>query len=788
MWAPKHSQATMPSHAPARHRRGSVMTEDTFHAMASAEQPPSVAVSDVYQALIDESAGLAPLRDAEVAEVFCYNRNGAGGHEYLMLNIRLPSSHSQVARSTVVWARAERVPSTQERSVLGVMWRGSVALDNIKFSYHAPTIRGREDVPVVMFHCINVKFIHAAHLFSIIHHHSQDYYTASFNCWWFATVTIGGLRQLDKNNDSIQFPNKSYIKAAAKILGDKTKEVTKKVTHEFLFEWNVRSTADLGDEATWEPRRDHPPRMEFLPPGVQPALPQSTSPLTTSPQSFLPRSVLTLPTPIAPYYASASPHPHPGSPPMANHHDPQSSTAIHEGGTVTGSAIMDSPGSIRSTLPLPPESAETHSDHSSIHPPLITESTSPTTAPRNLETVNLVQRVVVTHRIDDYNILIVGHQSAIPSRELFWILKTIFRDVDGDNQARIREGVLKFLHMWVLSGLLDVSVYSEVERFAEKHLANANSSLSRHCREIQAALQRPKPPTARHRAETLNGSVFTTASSASSGQRKTKKRTIVEMKPKDLTELARALFEVEKDNWGDLTIASVVESLSARWDEQMTLDSKPFSPLAEKVIWGFPRFLTLTPSRTQIQDWVIEECLDKQREVRQRAFYAFYLLACQCKEMGNYASSQAIARALCGRYLTKFEYIQGVAAKKLGDRKRPGEELQRLAESWDGVLAKIPPLDYQLRALLPAFRAIRGDGGAIDWKACTWFHDQLNQVLQQPVPKTLQDAKAQESFREFLHKGMLNAQWNRDSHEARSADLSSREPQEIPQMQVKGGW
>ncbi|KAF8327764.1 uncharacterized protein EI90DRAFT_1681113 [Cantharellus anzutake] len=167
----------------AKPRNGSVMAGNTFHAMADSNQPPSLAVSDVHQALIDESAGLAFLRDAEVTDVLCYHRDGTGGHDYLMLSIRL-------GQGAIVLARAERVPSTQERGIIGIVLKGSAAWDNIKFSYYPSAIRGPGDIPIMMLRCHNVKFVHCTQLFSIIHGHSQEYHAKSFNCWWFAAALV----------------------------------------------------------------------------------------------------------------------------------------------------------------------------------------------------------------------------------------------------------------------------------------------------------------------------------------------------------------------------------------------------------------------------------------------------------------------------------------------------------------------------------------------------------------------------------------------------------------------
>ncbi len=85
-----------------------------------------------------------------------------------------------------VWARVERVPSTQENGLLGIMRKGSKACDIIKFSYRGAFLRGSKDDLTMQLRCYRVKVIHVAHLFSLIHQHSTVYYAGSFNCWWFA--------------------------------------------------------------------------------------------------------------------------------------------------------------------------------------------------------------------------------------------------------------------------------------------------------------------------------------------------------------------------------------------------------------------------------------------------------------------------------------------------------------------------------------------------------------------------------------------------------------------------
>ncbi|KAF8327769.1 uncharacterized protein EI90DRAFT_1681496 [Cantharellus anzutake] len=168
-------------------RRGAVMTEHTFHAMADSQQPPSFAVSDIYHALNDESAGLAFLKDAEVSDVICYHSEGSGSHYYLMLNVRLPQ---QTGAHNVVCARAERVPGTQERAFFGIVRRAPAACDNIKFSYSAPVIRGPGDDLIMMLRCNSVRLIQAVYLFGIIHTHSQEYHATSLNSSWFAAASV----------------------------------------------------------------------------------------------------------------------------------------------------------------------------------------------------------------------------------------------------------------------------------------------------------------------------------------------------------------------------------------------------------------------------------------------------------------------------------------------------------------------------------------------------------------------------------------------------------------------
>ncbi|KAF8327761.1 uncharacterized protein EI90DRAFT_3126783 [Cantharellus anzutake] len=1043
----------MPSHTPTAPRRGTVMTEDTFHAMADAENPPSLAVSDVYQALIDESAGLAPLRDAEVSEVFCYRRNGSRGREYyLMLNMRLLSSYSQArGASTVVWACAERVPSTEGRSIIDVIRRVYVAWDNIKFSYHIAAIRGLNDVdvPIVKLYCNNVKFIHAAHVFNITHDHSRHYHPTSFNRWWFAIVSIGALRHLDQNNDSIQFPNKNYIKAAAKAVRD-TKEITKRVTLEFFSTWDVRSAADLGNEATWEPRRDHPPTAEFLPQRPRQHIP--TRPallfqpvLSTLPESTLDESTLTDSTltdsaltdsarpdstlpqitpgalsntgtslyPVSPLIQPvAQPQPALGSfetdsgnahdaielinddamfspilakprrsfvmtgntfHAMADSNQPPSlavsdvhqalldesaglaflrdaevinvlcyhrdGTGAHDylmlhirlgqgaivlaraervpstqergiGMVPRGSAAWDNikfsyyPSAIRGpgdipimilrchnvklvhctqlfsiihghsqeydaksfncwwfaavsigalrhldhrndwfklpskdwiyaavrivgsnmkevtnnvtheflrkvvdlsneatwehsrdppsgtefllrpppqpdplphpisipqptliphhqpTLPssLPPSSPSTeiHSNHGSVYPPPIIVS-------RDLG-IDLVQDVVVTHDIEVYKVLVVGHKSAVSSGELLRVLETIW----GGNRAQLKDGVLLFLHTWVLLGFLDGSFTSEVLRLVDEFSGSPPFSGRQEIWQIQnalteSALTRPSPPfPVRKRPLAINGSGSIIAPGAS-GKQKIKGKTIGEMDSNDLLGLAKALLEKEVDDLEHLTMPRAVKLLIDWRNDPEASDSILFSPLAK-----------------QIQDWVNEECLNKNHKVRQKAFQSFYLLACECEKLGDFASSHAIARTLCGKYLKKFELIQAHAVNLVGGSEGLQDALQRLSEP---SRTTIPPIDYRLRQLLPLFHAIRDDVATVNWEACKLFYQSLVQELRRPVLPP-PEANIDESYHEVLHERMYEAFLHRSNHQSLSEHLSAHEGREMEQMRA----
>ena len=184
-----------------------------------------------------------------------------------MICIRLPPP---TGSNSIVWARAERTPSTQEKGVIGVIRNGSEAHDTIKFSYTGTLLRGSNDDLTMQLRCYNVKLIHVMHLFSLIHRHSTTYHAASFNCWWFAagsspvlctrachsfcfsTVGIGVLRHLEPNGDWTKRPTKEWVRSAVKTIGSNTKNVTDMVTREFLDHWRVREKVDLTDVAMWE--------------------------------------------------------------------------------------------------------------------------------------------------------------------------------------------------------------------------------------------------------------------------------------------------------------------------------------------------------------------------------------------------------------------------------------------------------------------------------------------------------------------------------------------------------
>ncbi|KAF8327765.1 uncharacterized protein EI90DRAFT_3066958 [Cantharellus anzutake] len=269
---------------------------------------------------------------------------------------------------------------------------------------------------------------------------------------------------------------------------------------------------------------------------------------------------------------------------------------------------------------------------------------------------------------------------------------------------------------------------------------------------------------------TINGSGSSVASGASGRQRKIKGKTIGEMDSNDLLGLAKALLEKEADNIEHLTMPHAVKSLIGWRNHPEASDSILFSPLAE-----------------QIQDWVHEECLNKRHEVRQKAFQSFYLMACECEKLGNFASSHAIARALCGKYFEGFELIRGRAAKSAGGAEKLQKALQHLSEPPDGVLATIPPIDYRLRRLLPLFDAIRDDVATINWEACRLFYQSLVQVLRQPVLPS-PEANVHESYHKFLRARMYEASLHRSDHQSLSEHLSANENREMQDMRNRAGF
>jgi len=190
------------------------------------------------------------------------------------------------------------------------------------------------------------------------------------------------------------------------------------------------------------------------------------------------------------------------------------------------------------------------------------------------------------------------------------------------------------------------------------------------------------------------------------------------------------------------------------------MEHEPFSPLALK-----------------IQTWVNEECLHDDHEVRQQAFEALYLIACQCDNITNYASAQAIACALRGHFITRFRLIRGRAEyhakKKHGDVDRT---LAHLAtDRLPDTLTQIPSLDSQLRALLPIFRAIRDDNGGINWGACQFFHQQLQRSIPSQLPAS--PVRVHTTYQTFLRERMHQAMTRRNTHESRSVTLSPNETQ-----------
>ncbi|KAF8327768.1 uncharacterized protein EI90DRAFT_1681545 [Cantharellus anzutake] len=328
------------------------------------------------------------------------------------------------------------------------------------------------------------------------------------------------------------------------------------------------------------------------------------------------------------------------------------------------------------------------------------------------------------------------------------------RGLTGDGRAQLEDRVLKFLHTWVSIGFLDTSLHPEVLQYVNRPPFSHRDDVI----QIQAALAEPTPlPATEHQSETTTPSVSSVGLTASSNQQRIE-RTIGEMESADLPGLARALFEMETDNWKDLTMFRAVKSLTAWRDDPDAWDSKPFSPLAGK-----------------IHDWVNEECLDANPEVRQKAFCALYLLACECERMRNFASSQAIARGLSGRFLRRFNHIRDRAASEAGGPEKLSAALQRLfSKPPKDIQVAIPPLDSRLRALLPAFRAIRDDGGTVDWDACKEFHRSLNLELGQPLPAS-QEPRAPEFCHQFFRERMHAAESSRTRHRHLSEDLSAAE-------------
>ncbi|KAF8331641.1 uncharacterized protein EI90DRAFT_955045 [Cantharellus anzutake] len=197
--------------------------------------------------------------------------------------------------------------------------------------------------------------------------------------------------------------------------------------------------------------------------------------------------------------------------------------------------------------------------------------------------------------------------------------------------------------------------------------------------------------------------------------------------------------------------------------------------------------MPFSPLVGQIQDWVNEECLNKRYDARRKAFQSFYLLACECEKLGNLASSQAIARALCGGYIRKFNFIRARAEKSAGGSEGLREALQRLSEPLDTVPAIIPPLDYRLRRLLPVFRDIRDNAATINWEACKLFYQNLKLVFQQLVPAS-PEANVPESYHRFLHDRMYQASLNRSNHQNLSELLFADEARELHQMRAGAGF
>ncbi|KAF8327767.1 uncharacterized protein EI90DRAFT_1681059 [Cantharellus anzutake] len=228
--------------------------------------------------------------------------------------------------------------------------------------------------------------VHPLH--PVVQHHPRSFPGILYEKLQLLVVccSIGALRHLDQGNDWIKFPSKDWIKAAAKVMGSGTKEVTKNVTHEFLSLCNVRKAVDLSNEATWghstsgtesllqpSPQPNLPPRPTLIPQRTlmpQPQLTVPQNPLSQSPPSII--------------YGGTS---HPVSQPTyqePNYHGPQAIYRVN-GMKVMDLPITDSPRSMSSTLP---PLMETHSEHGPDHPP-------PITVPRGLGIADL--DAVVSH-------------------------------------------------------------------------------------------------------------------------------------------------------------------------------------------------------------------------------------------------------------------------------------------------------------------------------------------------------------------------------------------------------
>ncbi len=349
-------------------------------------------------------------------------------------------------------------------------------------------------------------------------------------------------------------------------MGTNTKEVTNTVTRGFLNRWNVRKDVDLTQFAMWETPQHAQTVGGTRPYEPEPVSAPGTSRFYTDAQSSR--------QPGGPQILPPDPVRNVTMPALGGQEIRSSSTPL----PIIVSVLTESPRSAVATLP-----SISTSDESAPSP--CERGGNPTTLPAvpvNSQIAVLVQRVVATRRIEDYRVLIVGHRAVISASDVLGIVKKMFKSVDADEE---RSAVLSFVHTWVLSGFLEISFFSQVLGFVNKHLATSPAlSHRREIREMKAALERPSfSPSHRPSTGSISESVFSASSNAPGKPRRLRKERLNKMESEDFVELARALRDMELENWMGLSLPLAVQSLKTWQDDPRCMDYRSFSPFVDKV-------------------------------------------------------------------------------------------------------------------------------------------------------------------------------------------------------------